>query len=165
MESTPMKLLCAIAFALLPLAASAQTLNSSLLTGLCHDNYFEDTAGQCNTISADEVLTIEAILEKYGAIITRDTDDEIAVFFTDPEDIPVGSVQPWNESPTAEYPTRTDEESTADAVVKQSATSAQIITTESPALRGEAVFEADDVSITGPSAAHKPAVAAGAAEE
>ena len=61
-----MKLLCAIAFALLPLAASAQTLNSSLLTGL---------------------------------------------------------------------------------------------------VRGEAVFEADDVSITGPSAAHKPAVAAGAAEE
>ena len=161
-----MKLLCAIAFALLPLAASAQTLNSSLLTGLCHDNYFEDTAGQCNTISADEVLTIEAILEKYGAIITRDTDDEIAVFYlTDPEDIPVGSVQPWNESPTAEYSTRTDEELTADAVVEQSATSAQIITTESPALRGEAVFEADDVSITGPSAAHKPAVAAGAAEE
>ena len=156
-----MKLLCAIAFALLPLAASAQTLNSSLPTGLCHDNYFEDTAGQCNTISADEVLTIEAILEKYGAIITRDTDDEIAVFFTDPEDIPVGSVQLWNESPTAEYSTRTD----ADAVVEQSATSAQIITTESPALRGEAVFEADDVSITGPSAAHKPAVAAGAAEE
>ena len=161
-----MKLLCAIAFALLPLAASAQTLNSSLLTGLCHDDYFEDTAGQCNPISADEVLTVEAILEKYGAIITRDTDDEIAVFYlTDPEDIPVGSVQPWNESPTAEYSTRTDEESTADAVVEQSATSAQIITTESPALRGEAVFEADDVSITGPSAARKPAVAAGAAEE
>ena len=161
-----MKLLCAIAFALLPLAASAQTLNSSLPTGLCHDNYFEDTAGQCNTISADEVLTIEAILEKYGAIITRDTDDEIAVFYlTDPEDIPVGSVQPWNESPTAEYSTRTDEESTADALVEQSATSAQIITTESPALRGEAVLEADDVSITGPSAARKPAVAAGTAVE
>ena len=161
-----MKLLCAIAFALLPLAASAQTLNSSLLTGLCHDDYFEDTAGECNPISVDEVLTVEAILEKYGAIITRDTDDEIAVFYlTDPEDIPVGSVQPWNESPTAEYSTRTDEESTADAVVEQSATSAQIITTESPALRGEAVFEADDVSITGPSAARKPAVAAGTAEE
>ena len=161
-----MKLLCAIAFFLLPLAASAQTLNSSLPTGLCHDNYFEDTAGQCNTISADEVLTIEAILEKYGAIITRDTDDEIAVFYlTDPEDIPAGSVQPWNDSPTAEYSTRTDEESTADAVVEPSATSAQIITTESPALRGEAVLEADDVSITGPSAARKPAVAAGTAEE
>ena len=160
-----MKLLCAIAFALLPLAASAQTLNSSLLTGLCYDDYFEDTAGQCNPISADEVLTIEAMLEKYGAIITRDTDDEIAVFYlTDPEDIPVGSVQAWNDSPTAEYSTRTDEESTADAVVEQSATSAQIITTESPALRGETVFEADDV-FTGPSAARKPAVAAGAAEE
>jgi hypothetical protein len=160
MESTPMKLLCAIAFFLLPLAASAQTLNSSLLTGLCYDDYFEDTAGQCNPISADEVLTVEAILEKYGAIITHDTDDEIAVFY-----LPAGSVQPWNDSPTAEYSTRTDEGSTADAVVEQSATSAQIITTESPALRGEAVLEADDVSITGPSAARKPAVAAGTAEE
>lgn len=64
-----MKLLYAMAFALFPLVAPAQTLDSSLLTALCHDDYFEDTAGQCSSISSDEGITDEAIGEKYGAIV------------------------------------------------------------------------------------------------
>src|SRR5712671_1794286 len=101
MEGTQVKLLYAIAFALFPLAAPAQTLDSSLLTALCQNDYFEDAAGQCSSASADEGITVEAILENYGAIPTRDTDDEIAIFgLTDPEEVPVGSIQLRHESPT-----------------------------------------------------------------
>jgi hypothetical protein len=92
MEGIPVKLLYAFAFALFPLAAPAQALDPSLLTALCHDDYFEDTAGKCSSAPTGEVLTIEAILEKYGAIVTRETDDESAiVYLTDPEDLPVGT--------------------------------------------------------------------------
>ena len=76
-----MKLLYAIAFAFFPLAATAQTVDSSLLSALCHDDYFEDTTGQCITMATHQI-TIESILEKYGMIITRDTDDEIANFLS-----------------------------------------------------------------------------------
>jgi hypothetical protein len=60
-----------------PAAAPAQSPDMSLLSALCSDDYYEDTAGDCSTISAGEVFTLEAILKKYGAIITRDTDDEV----------------------------------------------------------------------------------------
>ena len=50
-----MKLIYAAVFALFPLAAPAQTLDSSLLSALCNDGYYEDTAGQCG---AGEVLSI-----------------------------------------------------------------------------------------------------------
>ena len=53
-----MKLIYAAAFALFPLAAPAQTIDSSLLSALCNDDHYEDTTGQCN-------FTIETILEKY----------------------------------------------------------------------------------------------------
>ena len=77
-----MKFLYAIVFVLFPLAASAQ---SPLLAALCADDYFEDTSGQCRTIATHQI-TIESILEKYGVIITRDTDDEVAIFSpSDPE--------------------------------------------------------------------------------
>lgn len=49
-----MKLLYAFAFALFPLAAPAQALDPSLLTALCHDDYFEDTAGQCSSVPTGE---------------------------------------------------------------------------------------------------------------
>jgi hypothetical protein len=75
------KLLYAIALSLFPIsaagAAPAQSPDMSLLSALCSDDYYEDTAGDCSTISAGEVFTLEAILKKYGAIITRDTDDEV----------------------------------------------------------------------------------------
>jgi hypothetical protein len=41
-----------------------------------------------------EALDGRAISRDDGEIITRDTDDEIAIFYlTDPEDVPVGSIQ------------------------------------------------------------------------
>jgi hypothetical protein len=159
MEGTKVKLLYAIALALCPLAAPAQTLDSSLLTALCHDDYFEDTAGQCSSVSADEGITAEAILEKYGAIITRDTDD------TDPDDVPVGSIQLQRESPTEEAILR-DDESTADATIEQSTIAAQIITTELPADKlDEAVLDSDEVETTGPTTAHAPASMIGPIDE
>ena len=161
-----MKLLYAIAFALFPLAAPAQTLDSSLLTALCHDDYFEDAAGQCSSVSADEGITVEAILERSGAISTRDTDDGVAIFYlTDPEDVPLGSIQPRHESSTEEAILR-DEESTADATIEQSTIAAQIITTESPAdIFSEAVLDPDEVETTGPTTALTPASTMGPIDE
>src|SRR5262245_63346845 len=101
MEALTVKLRYAIASALFcaaaPVAASAQSLDLSLMSALCSDDYYEDTTGQCGAISAAEVFTIEAILAKYGVIIT-DTDAEIIVLYLDDlEDMPVGSVLPRNE--------------------------------------------------------------------
>jgi hypothetical protein len=167
MEGTQVKLLYAIAFVLFPLAATAQTLDSSLLTALCHDDYFEDAVGRCSSISANEGLTVEAILEKYGAIIARGTDEESAIFYlTDPEDVPVGSIQSGHESPGDEYAILRDDYSRADATIEQSTITAQIITTESPIEKlDEAVFDADEVETTGPTAAHTPASTTGAVED
>ena len=82
-----MKLLYAVAFALFPLAAPAETMDLSMLSALCHDDYFEDADGQC-------ISTIEAILEKYSVVVTRATDDGLAaVFLASPEDMLVaGSI-------------------------------------------------------------------------
>jgi hypothetical protein len=80
-RTTPLKVLYALVFVLLPFAAPAQSLDSSLVAALCHDDYFEDTTGQCITMATHQI-TIESILEKYGMIITRDTDDEIANFLS-----------------------------------------------------------------------------------
>ena len=82
-----MKLIYAVAFALFPLAAPAQTMDLSLLAALCHDDYFEDASGQCGS-------TIEAILEKYSVVVTRDTDNGLAVVFLGhpEEDRTVGSI-------------------------------------------------------------------------
>src|SRR5207253_2271856 len=100
----PVKLFAAIAFAFFPLtapmAAPAPSPDTTLLTALCQDDYYEDTAGRCASISADELLTVEAILELNGVAIV--TDDELVAFF-DPEDTPVGSILPRNEAPTGEH--------------------------------------------------------------
>jgi hypothetical protein len=81
------KILAAIAFALFPLtapmAAPAPSPDIALLTALGQDHYYEDTAGRCVDIYASEVLTVEAILEKYELIIT---DDEFVVFLDDTDD-------------------------------------------------------------------------------
>jgi hypothetical protein len=119
MEGTLVKLLYAIAFSFFPIsapvAAPAQSPDMSLLSALCSDDYYEDTAGDCSAISAGEVFTLEAILEKYGAIITRATDDEIVVFYlTDSEDIPVGSIHPRGESSITENTIVTENESNAE---------------------------------------------------
>ena len=59
-------------------------------------------------LSAGEVLTIEAILAKYGVIVT-DTDDEVIVLYLDDlDDTPVGSIQLGTKTqsqPTTTFPT------------------------------------------------------------
>jgi hypothetical protein len=153
------KLLYAIAFALFPLAAPAQTPDSSSLTTLCQDDYYEDTSGQCSAISAGEVLTIEAILERYGVVvITRDADEEIAgAFLADPEDIPVGSINPPSEIPAAEHAILTDENSGNDPTAELDTVASHIVTPEAQ-LQTSAEGE-DEIVATGPTARRIPAVA------
>jgi hypothetical protein len=108
------KLFAAIAFALFPLtaptAAPAHSPDIALLTALCQDDYYEDTAGRCASIYAGEVLTVEAVLEKYEVIVT---DDEFVVFLDDTEDTPVGSILPRNEGSADEHAVVTDDASEA----------------------------------------------------
>ena len=88
-----MKLLCALAFAVVPLAAPmaapAPSPDLALLSALCQDDYYEDTAGQCTALSAAASATLEEVLEQYAALIT---DDEMAALLDDPEDMTVGSI-------------------------------------------------------------------------
>ena len=134
-----MKLLYAIALSFFPIsapaAAPAQSPDMSLLSALCSDDYYEDTAGDCSVISAGKVFTLEAVLEKYGAINTRDTDDEIVVFYlTDPETIPAGN--PRGESPTAENAIGTEDKSSAETATEQDSIASQVVTAEWPLEQG-----------------------------
>jgi hypothetical protein len=130
-------------------AAPAQSLDLSLMSALCSDDYYEDTAGQCGVI-----FTIEAILAKYGIDITEDTDEEVIVVLDldDLEDAPVGSIQPRNEDAVA-----TDEKSNTEPTDEQETIASRVIVLEAPsAIDGEA---ADDVATTGPTARSVPAAA------
>ena len=151
-----MKLLYAIASALFcvaaPVAAPAQSLDLSLMSALCSDDYYEDTAGQCGAVSAGEILTVETILKMYGVIITRDTDDEGIVFFLDDsEDMPVGSIQPRNEDAVL-----TDDKSNAEPANEQDTIASRVTVQPPIEIDGEA---ADDVITTGPTARRIPAAA------
>ena len=151
-----MKLLYTMAFSLFtlaaPVATPAQSVDALLLSALCSDDYYEDTADHCNTISAGEVFTLEAILEKCGAIITRDTDDEIVVFYlTDPENIPVGSTYPrGGENLTTQNPIVSEDESSAKTATEQGPIASRVVTPESPMENGDEA--ADEVTTTGPTA-------------
>jgi hypothetical protein len=153
----PVKLLYAIAFAVFsvaaPVASPAQSLDLSLLSSLCSDDYYEDTARQCGAVSAGEILTVEAIFKMYGVIITRDTDDEGIVFgLDDLEDMPVGSTQPRNEDAVL-----TDDKSNADPANEQDTVASRIITVQPPLeIGGE---DADDIITTGPTARRIPGAA------
>ena len=152
-----MKLLYAIASALFcvaaPVAAPAQSLDLSLMSALCSDDYYEDTAGQCGAVSAGEILTVETILKMYGVIITRDTDDEGIVFFLDDsEDMPVGSTQPRNEDAVL-----TDDRSNAEPANEQDTVASRVITVQPPIeIDGE---DADDIITTGPTSRRIPGAA------
>ena len=111
-----MRLIYAIAFAVffvaVPMSSPAQALDLPLLSAQCTDDYYEDADGQCDALSAGEVLTIEAILARYGIIITGRTDDEIiALYLDDLDDMPVGSIglgtktqfQPTTTLPTSSW--------------------------------------------------------------
>ena len=137
-----MKLFAAIAFALFPMtapvAAPAQSPDVTLLTALCQDDYYEDTTGRCASISAGELLTVEAILELNGVAII---DDEFVVFLDDTDDTPVGSILPRNEAPTDEHAVVTDDESKIQPAIEQDTVATRVVPAE-PCV--------DDVAMTGP---------------
>jgi hypothetical protein len=145
MRGTPVKLFYTLAFALFPLTAPAQAPDASLLTALCHDDYFEHTAGHCKSVAPGEDLTIEAVLAHYGEIISNNADDESVFYFTDPEDAPVGAIQPRQVSPFDNAIARDDDEDrTADLTNTENTVAAQIIASESLHEEGErAVADAD----------------------
>ena len=102
--------------------------------------------------SPAEVLTIEAILAKYGVIVV---DGEVIVlYFDDLDDMPVGSIRPRNKDavPTDNEPANKQVDTIA---------SRTIIVDPPSETGGEA---ADDITTTGPSVQSIP-VAIGAADE
>ena len=149
-----MKLVRVIAFAVFfvaaPVASPAQSLDLPLPSAQCTDEYCEDAADQCGAISGGEVVTIEAILAKYGVIITERTDDEIIAYYPDDlDEMPVGSIRPRNEDavPTDDEPANEQVDTIAS----------RIIIVEPPSETGGEA--ADDIATTGPSAQSIPAAA------
>jgi hypothetical protein len=155
MEGSPVKLLYAVVFALFPLAAPAQTQDPSILAAVCNDDHCDDSIQG----SAAEVFSIEAILDEYCAVVTCNTEDEVAtVFLNDPEDVPVGSIEPPTVIPAAEHAIWTDDDLCANRAVEEGTIASQIITPE-PAL--EKISEdANDIETTGPTTRPIPAVVA-----
>jgi hypothetical protein len=150
------KLIYAAVFAFFPLAAPAQTLDSSLRSALCNDDdYYE---GQC---SAGEVLSIEAILEKYSAVVKPDTGDA-DFFVSDPDDVPVGSISPRTGIPPAEpaIVTLPDDNCLDNEPVDERDAIASQITAPEPQLEKVAEHDEEDITITGPAANRIPGVAA-----
>jgi hypothetical protein len=99
-----------------------------LLTALCHDDYFEDTAGHCNSLARREELTMEQILAYYGEIISSDADDESVFYLIDLEEVPVGAIQPRQFGPFDNPIERKDDGTTADLMNRENAVAAQITT-------------------------------------
>ena len=149
-----MKLPCAMALAVFsvaaPMASPAPSLDLSLMSALCSDDYYEDTAGQCGDISADGEIFI---FTKYGVVITGETDEDVIVLYLDdPEDIPVGSIQPRNEDAVL-----TNDKSDAEPSNDQDTIASKAVTVQPPLeIGGEA---GDDVATTGPTARRIPAAA------
>jgi hypothetical protein len=148
------RLIYAIAFAVffvaVPMGSPAQSLDLPLPSAQCTDDYYEDADGQCDALSAGEVLTIETILARYGIIITGRTDDEIIAFYLeDLDDMPVGSIRPRNEDavPTDDDPSNEQLDTIASRI---------IIVDPPSETGGEA---ADDITTTGPSAQSIPVAA------
>jgi hypothetical protein len=158
------KFFAAIAFALFPLtapvAAPAPSPDVALLTALCQDDYYEDTTGRCPLIYASEVLTVEAVLERYEVIVT---DDESVVFLDDTEDTVVGSILPRNESPTDEQAVVTDDKSKAQPATEQDTVAARVVPAKP---QSETTDECvDDVAMTGPAPQRSAPLAAALQDE
>src|SRR5262245_14259748 len=130
-----------------PVASPAQSLDLSLMSALCSDDYYEDTAGQCDAMSAGEIF----ILTKYGVVITGDTDEDVIVLYLDDdlEDTPVGSILPRTEDAVS-----TDEKFNAEPAKEQETIASRVIVVEAPSATGEV---ADDVATTSPTARSTPA--------
>ena len=160
-----MKFLYATAFALFSLAAApvaspAQLLEPSLLLALCSDDYYEEPAGLCSSPAPPEVLpdvlTVEAITEKYGVIVACDLNDvSVIALLVDPDaSLSVGSIHPRRESPIAEKAIVTEDEISTDPPSEPAAIALPIVTVTQLRQNGEV---ADDVSTTGPTERHIPA--------
>ena len=127
-----------------PVASPAQSLDPSLMSALCSDDYYEDTAGQCGDISADGVIFI---FTKYGVVITGETDEDVIVLYLDdPEDTPVGSIQPRNEDAVAT--------NSAEPAKEQETIASRVIVLEAPSAIGG---EGSDVATTDPTTQRIPA--------
>ncbi len=159
-----MRLLYAVAFALFPLAAPAQTLDPPTLAAVCNDDHCDDSGNQGLTISAGDVLSIEAILEKYGAAFVRDMDDELAgVFRSDLESLSVGSINPRRDTPVAEHAILMEDDC-GDEPMSGRDTIASQIASPDPQLERVA-DDAEDVATTGPTGKHIPGVAAASVDD
>lgn len=156
-----MKLIYAAVFALFPLAAPAQTLDSSLLSALCNDDYYEDTANQCS-------FTIEAILEKYSTVLPQSTDEGLAaVFLATPEDdMAVGSIGSRLGTAPADHAILSlpDDDVGDDEPAGGRDTIASQLTAPEPQ-PAHATESTDDIEYTGPGARRTPAVAAASVDD
>jgi hypothetical protein len=158
------KFLYATAFALFsltaPVASPAQSLDPSLLSAPCSDDYYEDTAGLCSSPAPPEalpdVLTVEAIIEKYGVIVACDVNDvSVIALLADPDaSLSVGSIRPRRESPTTEKAIVTDDEATTDPSSEPATIASPIVGTETQPRQSDEA--ADEITITGPTTAYTP---------
>jgi hypothetical protein len=157
-----MKLIYAAVFALLPFVAPAQALDPSMLAAVCNDDHCDGRFDQEVSVSTSEVLSIEAILQKYGVVVIRDTGDDLEGFLlSDPEDVAVGSIFLRIESAPAEHAILTlpNDDCSDDEPTGGRDTIASQITVLEP--QTENVVEvANDVAMTGPVATRIPTVAA-----
>jgi hypothetical protein len=155
------KLIYAAVFALLPLAAPAQALDPSMLEAVCNDDHCDGSFGQEVAVSTSEVLSIEAILQKYGVVVTRNTGDLVGFLLPDPEDVAVGSIFMRSESAPAEHAILTlpNDDCSDDEPTGGWDTIASQITVPEPQTENVAEV-ANDVAMTGPVATRIPTVAA-----
>jgi hypothetical protein len=160
------RFLYATAFALFclaaPVACPAQALDPSLLSALCSDDYYEDTAGLCSSPAPTEtlpaVLTFEAIIEKYGVIVACDPNDDsaIALLADLDESLSVGSIHLRRESPSAKNAIVTEDENSSESSIEPATIASPVVATETQP--GKSDEAADEVAITGPTAGHMPVV-------
>jgi hypothetical protein len=158
------KLLYAFAFALFPLAATAQPLSPSPLSEWCNDDHCDD-ADRGGTISADNILTIWATFERNSAVVSTDMDDIlVSGLLSNPDDdITVGSVRPRDES-SIEQPVFRNDELGAEPELQEDATIAsRAVTLETPL--GQSCEDFDQIATTGLSAARMPTLATGPIDE
>ena len=161
-----MKFLYATAIALFSLAAApvaspAQSPDPSLMSALCSDDYYEDTAGLCSSPASEVLpgmLTVEAIIEKYGVIVACDLNDvSVIALLVDPDaSLSVGSIHPRRESPIAGKAIVTEDEISTDPPSEPATIALPIVTETQLRQNGE---DADDVATTGPTARSVPAAA------
>jgi hypothetical protein len=124
----------AVFFVAAPVASSAQSLDLSSMSALCSDDYYEDMAGQCGPAAPPEalpeVLTVEAIIEKFGVIVACDpSDDSVIALLADPENHPsVGSIHPRRESLTAENAIVTEDETSTDPSIEPATIASPVVT-------------------------------------